>query len=57
MEKSIMLTTQEQVDAFENAMRLVQEDNGELVDCEEWAGSVKNGEVIRVLSQAYTGEL
>lgn len=57
MKKSVSMTDEDQVEAFENAKELVREDNGDLVDCEEWGGDVKDGEVVRVLAQAYAGTL
>lgn len=57
MPKSVSMTDDDQVEAFENAKELVREDNGELVDCDTWGDDVTDGEVVRVLAEAYTGTL
>lgn len=62
MTDNINLTTEEQREAFEQAAGLVREDAGELCDPERAdrgpaAGEVPNGEVVRVLAEAYLGEL
>jgi len=59
----IQLTDDEQVDAFEDAKALVEDDvDDEFVDAERAtrgrnAGEVPYGEVVRVLAEAYTGTL
>jgi hypothetical protein len=56
--KVLNLTSDEQVAAFEDAAEAVRThvDRGE-IDADTWAGSVTDGEVVRLLSEAYTGTL
>jgi len=60
---NINLTTDEQDEAFEEAAALVREDAAEgrieadVADRGIAAGDVPRGEIVRVLAQAYTGDL
>lgn len=54
----IALTSLDQVNAFDNATKAVQSDyQAGIVDGRDWGGDLTEGEVIRVLAEAYTGEL
>jgi len=62
MTDNINLTTEEQREAFEQAAALVRADAGELCDPDvpdrgPAAGEVPNGEVVRVLAEAYLGTI
>jgi len=60
---NLNLTTDEQDEAFEEAAALVREDadagriEADVVDRGIAAGDVPRGEVVRVLAEAYTGNL
>jgi len=56
--KSVTATTDEQIDAWNDAVEAVERDAEEgFVDVDEWGGEVKSGEVLRVVCEAYTGNL
>lgn len=58
IQEQLALGHDDQVDAYENAERAVQEDYAEgVVDGREWGGELPNGEVVRILAEAYTGTL
>lgn len=55
---TVALTDDEQVDAFEDAVAAVEQDvDAGHLDAERWNGNVKQGEVARILAEAYTGDL
>jgi len=55
---SVTTTSDDQIDAFENAADAVAQDVADgVVDAKTWGGDVPNGEVVRVLAEAYTGTL
>lgn len=54
----IALNHSDQVDAFEEAEALVQDDfHAGVVDGDPWGGNLPAGEVVRILAAAYTGDL
>ena len=55
---ALTLTDADQIDAFENATDAVAADvaAGE-IDAEMWSGEIKRGEVVRILAEAYTGQI
>lgn len=54
----VALGSEEQLEAFENAEAAVQNDYEKgVVDGREWGGELPNGEVVRILAEAYTGTL
>lgn len=58
--KSVMLNTPEQLEAWEDAVGMVDrmdEDPDSPVRVERWAGEPKDGEVVRVLADAFRGRL
>ena len=57
-QEQIALGHLDQIDAFENAEAAVQRDYSDgIIDGREWGGSLTTGEVVRVLAEAYTGQL
>mgnify|MGYP006283233335 CR=1 FL=1 len=55
---SVTTTSDDQIDAFEDAADAVAQDVEDgVVDASTWGGDVPNGEVVRVLAEAYTGTL
>jgi ATP phosphoribosyltransferase len=55
---SVTTTSDEQIDAFEEAADAVARDVEDgVVDAKVWGGDVPNGEVVRILAEAYTGAL
>ena len=55
---SVTATSDDQVAAFENAADAVEADvEAGVVEADRWHGEVKNGEVLRILAEAYTGDL
>ena len=58
MQKSVALTDEEQIEAFENAVDAIEGDvDDDLLDAEKWGGEVKDGEVVRILAEAWTGHI
>lgn len=55
---SVTTTSDDQIDAFEDAADAVAQDVEDgVVDASTWGGDVPNGEVVRILAEAYTGTL
>jgi hypothetical protein len=52
--KSITLTTDEQIDAWNNLMNCVEDSDWEI---REWGDSLVDGEVIRLAADAFTGRV
>jgi len=56
MSKSIGLND-EQEETFEQAKKLVEDDvKSDFVEAKVWGDSVPDGEVVRILAEAYKGE-
>lgn len=59
-QKSIMLSTDEQLEAWDDVAGMVgdmDEDPECPVDVERWGGEPKDGEVVRVIADAFRGRL
>lgn len=55
---SVTTTSDDQVEAFEAAAEAVERDVDDgVVEAKVWGGDVPNGEVVRILAEAYTGTL
>lgn len=55
---TLSLTRDSQQDAYEQAREAVLEDHDDdVIDADEWGSSLPDGEVVRILAEAYTGEL
>lgn len=58
MQKSLMLTDPGQIEAFAAAKQEIAKDaEADRINAEMFQGDVKNGEVIRILADAYAGKL
>lgn len=58
MKESVTMTQDQQVEAFENAAEVVEQDVEDgLLDADKWGGDVKDGEIVRLLAEAYTGTI
>lgn len=54
----IYFSDKDQQVAFEDALEQIENDVDDgLIDAETWGGSVKRGEALRVVCEAYTGRL
>ncbi|MFC4246482.1 hypothetical protein ACFOZ7_05655 [Natribaculum luteum] len=57
-QEQLALGYADQIEAFENAEAAIQRDfDAGVVDGREWGGSLTAGEVVRILAEAYTGQL
>lgn len=56
--KNIALTQDQQKEAYQKARAEVKDDiDAGAVDARQWSGDPTDGEVVRVLAEAYTGTL
>lgn len=57
-QKSVALTSDEQVGAFEAAKAAIDTDEeNDNVDADRYRGNIADGEAVRVLAEAYTGQV